>query len=66
MAARNWTEEQRRTQSIKIFYWKPWATSTGPRTIDGLAKSSKNSRKHGLTVLVSQLSLILSDLENKG
>jgi len=27
--------------------WRPWETSTGPRTVEGKIRSSCNTRKHG-------------------
>ena len=48
MAARNWTEEQKRQQSQRIQTWKPWESSTGPRTKQGKAIASRNSLKHGM------------------
>ena len=47
MAARKWTKHQRETQSRAIKNWTPWDSSTGPRTAQGKATSSKNSFKHG-------------------
>ena len=43
MAARKWTNLQRKTQSRAIKRWKPWQYSTGPITVQGKATSSKNS-----------------------
>jgi len=42
------TEEHRRLRAELIRQWKPWENSTGPKTDDGKAVSSKNSTKHGL------------------
>lgn len=35
-------------QSEAIHGWKPWEKSTGPRTLEGKAASSKNATKHGM------------------
>jgi hypothetical protein len=43
MAARKWTTEQKARQAALIRAWKPWATSTGPKTPKGKAASSKNA-----------------------
>lgn len=43
MAARTWTAEQRQRQAEAIRRWKPWARSTGPRTLQGKAKVSGNA-----------------------
>ena len=47
MAARKWTDAQRMNQSRAIARWKPWKFSTGPRTVNGKAASSRNSFQHG-------------------
>jgi hypothetical protein len=51
MAARNWTPEQRARQAEAIRAWQPWQHSTGARTPEGKAISSRNAfrstiRKH--------------------
>ena len=43
MAARKWTPEQRQQQAEAIQRWKPWASSTGPRTDAGKAVSRGNA-----------------------
>ena len=43
MAARTWTQEQRRLQAEAIKRWKPWTQSTGPKTVQGRAKASRNA-----------------------
>ena len=48
MAARQWTEEQRRRQREAIRRWKPWERSTGPQTAEGKAKVSRNGDKGGM------------------
>ena len=45
---RRWTAEQRKQQALRISSYKPWLTSTGPRTSEGKRKSSQNAYKHGL------------------
>lgn len=45
MAARTWTQEQRRRQAEKIKLWQPWRQSTGPRTEAGKARASRNAYK---------------------
>lgn len=44
---RQWTQKEREHQAALIQKWKPWLSSTGPRTIDGKKQSSKNSLMHG-------------------
>ena len=43
-----WTEERRQKQSEAIQRWKPWLSSTGPKTENGKAKAAKNSERLGL------------------
>ena len=37
------TEERRRKQAEAIRQWKPWEKSTGPKTPEGKARSSRNA-----------------------
>lgn len=41
--ATTWTPERRARQAELIRQWKPWAKSTGPRSIDGKARVSRNA-----------------------
>lgn len=38
-----WTPERRAKQAENIHRWKPWKKSTGPRTPEGKARSSRNA-----------------------
>lgn len=38
-----WTPERRAKQAENIRRWKPWKKSTGPRTLEGKARSSRNA-----------------------
>jgi hypothetical protein len=42
-----WTEAARAKQATLIASWKPWSASTGPRTDEGKAKSSRNAAQGG-------------------
>jgi Fe-S-cluster containining protein len=44
-----WSVERRKQQSAAIHRWRPWACSTGPRTIEGKRRASQNARKTGGT-----------------
>ncbi len=44
--ANGWTEERKARQSELIQNWKPWRHSTGARTPEGKAISSKNAVKY--------------------
>lgn len=46
MAARQWTEEQRKAQAEKLKQTKPWELSTGPKTTKGKKKVALNGRKN--------------------
>lgn len=52
---RHWTPEQRLKQSEAIRAWKPWKKSTGAKTPQGKAISSKNATKTGESVFVREL-----------
>jgi hypothetical protein len=55
MSAREWTPEQRLRQSEEIRRWKPWEHSTGAKTPQGKAISSKNATKTGDSVYIREL-----------
>ena len=59
MAARQWTTEQRKQQSLKIKQWQPWQHSTGAKTIEGKAKASRNAFKGGFKKQLCELSKLL-------
>ena len=40
-----WTPERRAKQAEAIRRWKPWERSTGPKTEEGKAASSRNADK---------------------
>lgn len=42
-----WTSERRAKQAKLIQSWKPWSKSSGPKSLEGKLKASKNSYKHG-------------------
>jgi hypothetical protein len=46
---RHWTAEERQRQAELIHSWKPWERSTGPKTLAGKAKSSRNADKLDVT-----------------
>lgn len=41
----SWTPERRAKQAEAIRRWQPWSKSTGPRTEEGKARSSRNADK---------------------
>ena len=44
-----------------IHTWKPWQSSTGPRTAEGKAKVAQNSYKGGVRPLIRQLARLLRE-----
>jgi hypothetical protein len=55
MAARKWTDEQKARQAALIRTWAPWTVSTGPRTPNGKAVSSKNAVNYSLRELLREM-----------
>jgi hypothetical protein len=45
--ANGWTPERRARQSAAIAAWRPWERSTGPKTPEGKARSSRNADRGG-------------------
>lgn len=43
----SWTPERRARQAELIRTWQPWTRSTGPRTAEGKATTSRNAWKGG-------------------
>jgi hypothetical protein len=62
--ANGWTEERKQKQRELIRSWKPWEKSTGARTPQGKARSSRNAYKTGLSevkVLLKAINQLLRD-----
>lgn len=51
MAARKWTQEQKAVQAAAIRTWEPWKQSTGPQSMQGRFKSSRNAYRGGKRTL---------------
>ena len=58
---RGWTPERRLQQSLKIQQWRPWEDSTGPRTLEGKAASSRNAYKGGVRSMLNGMSELLRE-----
>jgi hypothetical protein len=61
--ANGWTPERRARAADAIRHWKPWERSTGPRTPDGKAKSSRNAWKGGFRAQLRELQKLLNEEE---
>lgn len=47
MSDNGWTPERRARQAELIKQWQPWKQSTGAKTAEGKARSSRNAFKGG-------------------
>lgn len=56
-----WTPERRQKQAELIRTWQPWQRSTGPQTLTGKARASRNAWKGGHRPMLRNLSKMLSD-----
>ena len=52
---RHWTTEERVRQSQLIQCWQPWNKSTGARTPEGKAVSSRNAHKGGIRSICREM-----------
>ena len=59
MATRQWTLEQRKQKSELIRQWQPWNRSTGAKTNEGKAISSRNAFKGGYYLELKELRKLL-------
>jgi hypothetical protein len=59
--ANGWTPERRARQAALIRTWKPWEQSTGPRTDEGKARTSRNGFKGGHRMMLRKLSQELNE-----
>ena len=62
--ANGWTSERRARQSAAIRNWRPWERSTGPRTLEGKACTSRNGFKGGQREQLRALGRELNDALN--
>lgn len=59
--ANGWTSERRARQAALIRRWRPWEKSTGPRTAEGKARTSRNAFKGGQREQLRALVRILNE-----
>lgn len=50
-----WTPERRARQAELIRNWRPWESSTGPRSDEGKARTARNAYKGGHEVRLREL-----------
>ena len=58
---RHWTRAERQQQATQIRQWQPWQHSTGARTIEGKAITSRNAFKGGVRQQIKELQRLLRD-----
>ena len=61
---RHWTTEERLRQSQLIQSWQPWNKSTGARTPEGKAVSSRNAHKGGVRSICREMNTLLRDYKD--
>ena len=64
-AAKGWTPERRQKQREAIRGWQPWKQATGPRSVNGKLRVSKNAFKGGLWLRMRVLSKRVNGLFRK-
>jgi hypothetical protein len=61
---RHWTVEERLKQSQLIQSWQPWNKSTGARTPEGKAVSSRNAHKGGIRSICREMNTLFRDYKD--
>ena len=56
-----WTPERRARQAELIRRWRPWEESTGPRSVEGKARTARNAWKGGFRPLLREMALVLRE-----
>ena len=64
--ATTWTPERRARQAELIRQWKPWAKSTGPRSVEGRQRVARNAFKGGHWSQLRELSKLVNAECRKG
>ena len=59
--ATTWTPERRARQAELIRTWQPWAKSTGPRSLEGRQRVSRNAWTGGHRVQLRELSKLINE-----
>jgi len=58
---RHWTPAEWQRQVELIWQWQPWQHSTGAKTIEGKAISSRNAYKGGVGLMMRKISNLLKN-----
>ena len=59
--ANGWTPERRARQAALIRSWRPWEKSTGPRSAEGKARTSRNGFKGGHRETLREMARVLNE-----
>ena len=59
--ATTWTPERSARQAKLIRTWQPWAKSTGPRSLEGRQRVSRNAWTGGHRVQLRELSKLINE-----
>ena len=61
--ANQWTPERRAKQAAAIQAWQPWKRATGPRTVEGKAKTSRNAYAGAMRLELRALAQLIRERE---
>ena len=56
-----WTLERRQRQAELIRSWQPWAKSSGPKSLEGKERASRNAWKGGHRAELRELSKMVNE-----
>jgi hypothetical protein len=62
--ANGWTLERKARQAVLIQSWQPWNKSTGARTPEGKAVSSRNAHKGGIRSICKNMNILFRDYKD--
>lgn len=60
-----WTDERRKRQAALIQNWQPWGRSTGPRTVAGKARASRNAFKNSLRQELRRIARFIAEMKRE-
>lgn len=64
--SKRWTPEGRRRQAEVIRASKPWERSTGPRSVEGKQRASRNAWKGGHRPMLRTLARMIAGTNSAG